>query len=192
MTTKNHFYRDGALANNEPVDDTDRNVQFALGAIERHCDLTGNDMTVIERAIRGAIAGAEKPLQHLADTQAALINLKNDEIARLSAEMAQRDDRADALANDSDAGMIETMAAALEETALALWSAGDPELAEMACALEGVVKLVNPAFALCGVAPAAPITEESALYAHALNHSDCAPASREAGEDKSLGSQSRE
>jgi hypothetical protein len=53
-------------------------------------------------------------LQKLADTQAALIGVKNDEIARLTAELArcQATDYADDLQNDSEAGAI---AGTLEE-----------------------------------------------------------------------------
>lgn len=82
MTTRNHFYRDGVLANDEPATDIDRTVQFALCIIDRHCDLTGNDMTVIERAIRGAMAGATK-----------------------TASVQPRDYAGD-LANDSEGGLI--------------------------------------------------------------------------------------
>jgi hypothetical protein len=53
-------------------------------------------------------------LQILADTQAALIGTKNDEIARLSAVLArcQAHDYADDLLNDDDAGAL---AGTLEE-----------------------------------------------------------------------------
>ena len=48
MTSKNRFWRDGVLMNDEPVTDIDFIVKHALGTIDRHCNCTGNEMTVID------------------------------------------------------------------------------------------------------------------------------------------------
>lgn len=83
MTSKNRFWRDGVLMNDEPVTDIDFIVKHALGTIDRHCNCTGNEMTVIEAAIRVAIAGATKRA------------------------LAQPRDYAGDLVNDSEAGLID-------------------------------------------------------------------------------------
>lgn len=70
---------------------------------------------------------------------------------------------------------------ALEQVTAALWMSNDPAMAERACALEAVVKLSNPTFAL--ITAPAPIDEESSIYALALNCLDCAPANQPARKD---------
>lgn len=102
-------------------------------------------------------------------------------IKRLANKLQPADESSGAPAQDL---LASTMAATLEEVAVRLWRTGSPDLCELACSIEGVVRRVNPSFALMTI-----IDEESALYAQALKNADCAPA--DAGEDNASGLQSR-
>lgn len=96
--------------------------------------------------------------------------------------------------------LIPVIAGALEQVAIEMWSSGDANMAAWACAIEGVVKRVNPAFALAGTTSGVVCLDcESSLYAAAVlsalgNVSDCAPQSASpslSGVDNPSGSQSR-
>lgn len=101
---------------------------------------------------------------------------------------------------------IPSLTDALEETAVVLWNASDAQLAEMACALEGIARCVDPAFALVAT-PVASICadSESSLspdprsedlgtraedrgYAQALMELNSAPAACVASEEGGSGS----
>lgn len=79
--------------------------------------------------------------------------------------------------------LVSTMAVTLEEVALRLWNTGSPDLCELACSIEGVVRLVNPSFALATI-----IDEKSAIYAQVLMELNSAPAACVAGEESGSGS----
>lgn len=99
---------------------------------------------------------------------------------------------------DTQAKVIPSLAAALKALTIAAWNSGNESLLDLACAGEEALRLVEPSFALCmwtapDQAPDPSLAHsiadcESLCFATTLLELDCAPASRDAGEDNPPGS----
>jgi len=86
---------------------------------------------------------------------------------------------------------VATLTCALEHVAVEMFRTSMPDLCEMACAVEGIVRIVDPAFRLAAESMIdESVNEESALYAQALRVCDCPPATS-VGVEGASGWQSR-